>query len=130
MAAYASAADVMARLGRELNTQETIQCDSLLNEASFIIDRYNADADAEAKKNVSVRMVTRSIVSSFDSGIPIGATQISEAALGYSQSFTIGSGGSVGQLYLERIEKKMLGLAGSIGSYSPVQELVPPEVTG
>lgn len=129
MAAYATVSDVMAILGRELNTQETIQCDALLDEAAVIIDAYNADADVTAKKTVSVRMVVRSIGSSTDAGIPMGATQGSMSALGYSQSWTMGSNASVGELYIGRMEKKLLGLAGSIGSYSPTQELVPPEVT-
>lgn len=130
MAAYATVSDVMAILGRELNTQETIQCNALLDEAGIIIDAYNAEASETAKKTCSVRMVVRSLGSGADSGIPMGATQGSMSALGYSQSWTLGTGASVGELYIGRMEKKLLGLAGTIGSYSPVQELVPPEVTG
>lgn len=129
MAAYATVTDVTAILGRELNTQENIQCSALLDEAGVIIDAFNEEAAITAKRTVSVRMVVRALGSGTDAGIPMGATQGSMSALGYSQSWTLGSGASVGELYIGRIEKKLLGLAGSIGSYSPTQELVPSEVT-
>lgn len=125
--AYASVSDIEARIGRQLNTQETAQCESLLNEAAVIIDAYNASAAADAKKNVSIRMVSRALGADGVS-VPVGATQGSMAGLGYSQSWTMGTGASAGELYIGRTEKKLLGLGGSIGSYSPTQELVPPEV--
>ena len=56
--------------------------------------------------------------------VPIGATQGSISALGYSQSWTM-SGGASGELYLSKTEKRMLGVGNSIGSRSPVQDLVP-----
>ena len=47
----------------------------------------------------------------------------------YSQSWTIGSGGSARELYLSKTDNRLLGgLADRIGSYSPVQELAPPLV--
>jgi hypothetical protein len=55
--------------------------------------------------------------------LPIGATQGSIAAGGYSQSWTI-SGGSTGELYIGRVEKRLLGVGNSIGSYSPLEEKV------
>ncbi len=58
----------------------------------------------------------------------MGATQGSQSALGYSQSWTI-SGGASGELYLSKLEKQLLGCGNKIGSYSPVQELVPEVVT-
>lgn len=127
--AYASVSDIEARVGRELNTQDTIQCQSLLDDAAVIIDAYNANATEDNKKLVSIRMVVRSIGAGDDAGIPMGATQGSMSALGYSQSWTMGAGASAGELYIGRLEKKLLGLAGSIGSYSPTQELVPEEVS-
>lgn len=45
------------------------------------------------------------------------------SALGYSQSWTMPNGGT-GELYLTKAEKRILGLANGIGSYSPVEELV------
>ena len=125
--AYANVSDIEARLGRELNTQDAIQCQSLLEDAAVIIDAYNVDATEDNKKLVSIRMVVRSIGAGDDAGIPMGATQGSMSALGYSQSWTMGSGASAGELYIGKLEKKLLGLAGSIGSYSPTQELVPQE---
>ena len=127
MAAYANVSDIEARIGRTLNAQETIQCQSLLNEAAVIIDAYNASAITDNKKTVSVRMVSRAIGCD-DGSVPVGATQGSMSALGYSQSWTMGTGASTGELYIGRTEKKLLGLGGSIGSYSPTEELVPPEV--
>ena len=59
-------------------------------------------------------------------GIPMGATQGSMSGLGYSQSWTISNGGS-GELYLAKIDKKLLGVGDRIGSYSPIQELAPKE---
>ena len=44
-------------------------------------------------------------------------------ALGYSQSFTL-AGGTTGEIYLSKLEKKLLGVGDKIGSYSPTEELV------
>ena len=40
-----------------------------------------------------------------DFGVPTGASQGSMSALGYSQSWTIGTGGAVGEAYLSKTEK-------------------------
>lgn len=123
--AYATLADVSARLTRQLNSTEEEVCTALLDDAAVIIDMYASDASEEAKKVVSCRMVIRALGAG-DAGIPIGATQGSMSGLGYSQSWTIGSGGgTVGELYLSKLEKQMLGKGNRIGSYSPVEELVP-----
>ena len=89
--------------------------------AALIIDSYNSEADADIKKTVSCRMVIRTLDTTSD--IPLGASQGSMTGLGYSQSWTIGSGGGAGELYLSKLEKKLLGAGNAIGSYSPVQEL-------
>ena len=39
----------------------------------------------------------------------------------YSQSWTMGTGGSVGELYLSKSEKQLLGGGNSIGAYSPLE---------
>lgn len=57
------------------------------------------------------------------SEIPAGATQGTISALGYAQTWTMGTNASVGQLYLDRTDKAMLGGGSKIGSYSPVEEL-------
>ena len=124
--AYATINDVQARLTRTLSADEQTVCASLLDDAAIIIDAYNANASADAKKTVSCRMVARALGDGTDAGIPMGATQGSMSALGYSQSWTIGSG-SAGELYIGKLEKKILGAGNAIGSYSPVLELVPEE---
>ena len=126
--AYATVSDVQSRMTRQMSEAEQSVCSNLLDDAAVIIDAYNAKADMGAKKLVSVRMALRAVGDGTESGIPMGATQGSMSALGYSQSWTIGSG-SAGELYLGKLEKKLLGCGNSIGSYSPVEELVPTEVT-
>lgn len=69
---------------------------------------------------MSCSMVMRAMGSANEVGIPVGATQGSASALGYSQSWTIGNG-ATGELYLTRTEKKILGVSNRIGSYSPVE---------
>lgn len=122
--AYATVEDIQARITRDLSTDEQAVCTTLLDDAAVMIDGYNADATADAKKIVSCRVVIRAIGDGESSGIPMGATQGSMSGLGYSQSFTIGSGGAVGELYLGKVDKQLLGYGKKIGSYSPVQELV------
>lgn len=126
--AYATVSDVQARMARQMSVAEQSVCSNLLDDAAVIIDAYNSEADMDAKKLVSVRMVTRAMGDGTDAGIPMGATQGSMSALGYSQSWTIGAG-SAGELYLGKLEKKLLGYGNTIGSYSPTEALVPTEVT-
>ncbi len=124
--AYATVNDVQARMMRQMSEAEQTICSNMLDDAAVIIDAYNSEADMEAKNLVSVRMVTRTLGDGTDAGIPMGATQGSMSALGYSQSWTIGSG-TAGELYLGKLEKKLLGCGNRIGSYSPVEALVPTE---
>lgn len=124
--AYATVSDVQARMTRQMSEAEQGVCSNLLDDAAVIIDAYNSNADTGAKKLVSARMVIRAIGDGTDAGIPMGATQGSMSALGYSQSWTI-SAGSAGELYIGKLEKKLLGTGDKIGSYSPTQELVPTE---
>ena len=121
--AYATVAEVQERITRTLSETEMQVCASLLDDAAVIIDSYNSEAGTEAKKVVSCRMVIRALGAGTND-VPIGASQGSMSALGYSQSWTIG-GGTVGEIYLGKLEKKMLGVNGSVGSYSPIEELVP-----
>lgn len=119
--AYATTEDIEKRILRDLTEDEETVCENLLDDAAVIIDSYNADASDEAKLVVSCRMVIRAIGNG-DDDVPVGATQGSMSAMGYSQSWTM-SGGSTGELYINKLDKKMLGVGNSIGSYSPVQEL-------
>lgn len=122
--AYATVDDVQARASRELSPEEEDTCTTLLDDAAVLIDSVASAASADAKKVVSCRMVIRALGSGGQAGIPIGATQGSMAALGYTQSWTIGSG-SNGELYLSKTERQLLGCGNRIGSYSPTEELVP-----
>ena len=125
MAAYATVTDVEDRLLRDLSEDEEAVCGKLLDDAAVIIDAAALSASADAKKVVSCRMVIRALGDGGASGVPTGATQGSMSALGYAQSWTIGSGGSTGELYLGRQDRQLLGLGNAIGAYSPAQELVP-----
>lgn len=124
--AYATVNDVQARMTRQMSEAEQGVCSNMLDDAATIIDAYNYAVDKEVKKLVSVRMVSRAIGDGTDAGIPMGATQGSMSALGYSQSWTIGAG-AAGELYLGKLEKKLLGCGNRIGSYSPVQKNSPTE---
>lgn len=124
--AYATVEDVQARINFEMTEEQEALCTTLLDDAATLIDSCNSNASADVKKVVSCRIVIRSIPNPSDSSlasIPIGATQGSMSALGYSQSWTLGAG-SVGELYLSKTDKHLLGVGNSIGSYSPIQELV------
>ena len=125
MVAYASVAEVEARMTRNMTTAERKLAAAMLQDAAVIIDAYNPNAAGDAKKVVSCRIVIRALGDGESTGVPMGATQGSMSGLGYSQSWTIGSGGAAGEMYLGKLEKKLLGCGDAIGSYSPTQELVP-----
>ena len=124
--AYATISEVQERMTRTLTEDEQSVCSALLEDAAVIIDAYNSEASEQAKKTVSCRMVVRALGDGSSQGIPMGATQGSMSALGYSQSWTLGSG-SAGELYIGKLEKKILGAGESIGSHSPVEDLVSEE---
>lgn len=126
--AYATIDDIQDRIIRELSNDELVVCQNLLDDAAVLIDSYNPEATEGARKTVSCRVVIRALGSEGGNGVPIGASQGSMSALGYSQSWTLGSGAAVGELYLSKTDKQLLGGGGRIGSYSPVQELVCREV--
>ena len=121
--AYATVQDVQARLSYTMTTDQQTQCGYLLDDAAVLIDSYENQGTADAKKVVSCRMVIRALGADDAANVPIGASQGSMSALGYSQSWTIGSG-TVGELYLSKVEKRMLGIGNAIGSYSPTEGLV------
>jgi hypothetical protein len=123
--AYATVEDVQARMTRTLSESEQAVCTTMLDDAAVLIDSYNVNASVDAKLVVSCRVVIRAIGDGGDLNVPLGASQGSMSALGYSQSWTLGTGGSVGEVYLSKTDKKMLGCGNSIASYSPTEELVP-----
>lgn len=110
---------------RALSKEEQTRCVALLSEAAVIIDHYNPDADADTKRVVSCRMVRRQLGES-DSArrrqLPHGGHPGTATALGYSQSWTM-SGGSSGELYLSKLEKKLLGVGSRVGARSPLEDL-------
>ena len=119
---YAEVQDVEAGF-RALSKVEQTRCVALLSEAAVIIDHYNPDADADTKRVVSCRMVRRPLGDGEDGvSFPMGATQGTATALGYSQSWTM-SGGSSGELYLSKLEKKLLGVGSRVGARSPLEDL-------
>lgn len=120
--AYATVEDVQARMTRQMSESEQAMCSTMLDDAAVIIDTFNVNASEDAKKVVSCRMVIRQMGDGEPSGLPIGATQGSMSGLGYSQSWTVGSG-TTGEIYLSKLDKQLLGYGNKIGSYSPVEEL-------
>lgn len=120
---YASVTDVAGGF-RELTEAEIVRCDSLLKEAALLVDCCNRDAPEEIKQLVSCRMVRRVLGDGSDAAAlyPMGASQGTASALGYSQSWTM-SGGSAGELYLSKTEKKLLGAGNRIGACSPLEVL-------
>lgn len=120
---YAYPTDVEAGF-RPLDADEQQRCDALLDEAAIVIDAYNAQAEADRKMLVSCRMVRRCLDAARTDAVtfPMGSTQGTASALGYSQSWTMSSG-SVGELYLSKLEKQLLGVGNRIGARSPVEDL-------
>ncbi len=123
--AYASVSDVQSRLTRLLTDAETAVCAAMLDDAAVLIDAKAPAAGEDRKKVVSCRMVLRAIGDGQGAGYPIGATQGSMGGLGYTQSWTVGGGGSVGELYLSKQDRQFLGLGCQIGfSPSPLEGMV------
>ena len=119
---YAEVFDVEAGF-RALSKDEQERCSALLSEAAVIIDAYNPDAGEDAKRLVSCRMVRRQLGEDDSTGgVSLGSTQGTATALGYSQSWTM-SGGSSGELYLSKLEKKLLGVGSRLGARSPLEDL-------
>ncbi|MCQ2509395.1 MAG: hypothetical protein MJ116_02885 [Lachnospiraceae bacterium] len=122
--AYATIEDLQARSKKEIPKSEYKMYNALLEDASVLIDAVNLFAKEEAKKVVSCNMVLRAISSiSSDVGVPAGATQGSMSGMGYAQSWTI-SGGSVGEMYLTKVDRKLLGASARIGARSPLEGMV------
>lgn len=125
MASYATVNDVQNRTLRKLSNDELNLAKKLLQDAAVIIDLYAPGAQADAKKIVSCRMVLRVLGDGEDTGVPVGANQGTQSALGYSQTWSYPTTGSSGELYLAKMEKQMLKKGNTIGSRSPVEDLAP-----
>ena len=116
--AYATIEQVAAGF-RELDADEQAVCTALLEEAAVMIDAAASDAAADVKRVVSCRMVRRVIGSADTDLTPIGTTQGTVSAGGYSQTWTVG--GTTGELYLSKAEKTMLGIGNRLGARSPLE---------
>ena len=121
--AYATVSDVKKRMTRTMSNEEQAVCATLLEDVAILIDTVNMNASDDAKLVVSCRSVIRAMGDGTDFA-PMGASQGSMSGLGYSQSWTMGTGGAVGELYLSKTDKQLLGAGNRIGSYSPTQEKV------
>lgn len=115
---YATFEDVRKRCRRTLSEAERTLCETLLEDAAVIVDSYNNKASDDVKKVVSCNMIIRAVGDGESAQVPIGSTQGTVSALGYSQTWTMGSG-STGELYLSKLDKKMLGSRCKIGVMSP-----------
>ena len=126
---YGVEADRLILEDRASNTAENFAFSwELLTEAGVLIDAVALDATLDAKRVASCRMVRRAIGDgSTAQAFPLGATQGGVSALGYAQNWTL-SGGSTGELYLSKVEKRLLGVGNRIGSYSPVEGMVDADV--
>lgn len=119
--AYATIEDIKSRILRDLTTDEETVATSLLDDVAIMIDSRKNTASDAAKKVVSCRAVIRALGDG-NTDIPVGATQGSQAGMGYSQSWTMGNG-ATGELYLSKEDRRLLGLSNAIGAHSPVEEL-------
>ncbi len=115
--AYATFEDIAKRI--TANESDGERYDALLEDAAIIIDAYNPNASEGAKRLVSCNMVIR-VIGSEGEGMPIGATQMTASALGYSQTWANANGN--GELYLTKMDKKLLGAGNRIGFLSPYKE--------
>lgn len=117
---YASVGDVEKRYRKSLTEDEKVLCETLLEDVALLIDAYSKNASTEAKALASCTAVIRALGSG-EEAVPFGATQGTVSALGYSQTWSLGSSGSVGELYLSKTDKKLLGCADKITFVSPLE---------
>lgn len=118
--AYATVEEVQSRMTRTMDSGERSVCGTLLDDVAVYLDAVALSAGEDAKKIVSCNMVIRAMGDGSESGIPLGATQGSQSALGYTQSWTL-SGGASGEWYLTKRDRQLLGMGNRIGSGSPLQ---------
>lgn len=119
--AYATYEDIEKRY-RELSPEEQERCTALLDDVATMIDELAAESVGnEVKTLVSCNMVIRALGSG-DMNVPVGATQATQTGLGYTSSYTFGSGQS-GELYFSKTDKKLLKIGNRIGSRSPIEDL-------
>ena len=116
---YAEVNEVEKRCRRTLSEEDRKACELLLEDAAVIIDSYGRYASPEAKRLVSCNMVVRALGND-DAQVPIGASQGTVSALGYSQTWTMGNG-TTGEVYLTKLDKEVLGAGRKLAFCSPLE---------
>jgi phosphoglucomutase len=114
MARYAEVTDVAARFARELSADEQARAETLIESASVYIEALARTDDEAALREVCVNLVVRAMGASEDT---YGATSMTTAAGPYSETRTYSS--PVGDFYLTRLDRRLLGMGGSIGFARP-----------
>ncbi len=117
---YASVSDVEKRYRKKMTEDEKAVCETLLEDIALLIDAYKETAPDNIKKLVSCTAVIRALGTG-DEAVPFGASQGTVSALGYSQTWSLGSSGTVGELYLSKTDKKLLGCANKISFVSSLE---------
>ena len=117
--AYATVEDIEKRCRRTLSESDKETCTELLEDVAVLIDAYSSKATEAVKKIVSCNAVVRAMGADESAGVPIGASQGTVSALGYSQTWTMASGTS-GELYLSKTDKKLLGVGNRVGFASSI----------
>lgn len=116
--AYATVSDIEARW-RDLTTAEETRAATLLDDAAAILDSFvkitGDEAQAENLKIVSCNMVIRAM----SSDDQMGLSQSSMTAGPYTQSWTYSN--PSGDMYLTRMEKRLLGITSSYIGSIPVK---------
>lgn len=125
MAALASSADVVARLGRNLTTDETARVGGLLEEASVMVEgwiRCVPDPVPDAVKIVVSRMVARVFATGEGGGVEPGVSQI-QATMGiFGVTRGFSSDATSGGVWLTKQDKATLrpygcrNRAGNVGT--------------
>lgn len=112
---YAGIEDLEERTLGEIEEGHKSYLMAKLADAGALIDAVAPKASEETKKIVSCNMVLRLIGTEEAQMVPMGTTQGTVSALGYSQTWTIGGGGSSGELYLSKTDKRLLGIGNAAG---------------
>ena len=111
---YAEVSDVEARW-RDLTTDEQSRCETLLGDASAMLDALvpSTEGKEDLLCAVCCDMVIRAMSAS--GADAFGASSVSMAAGPYSQTWSYAN--PSGDMYLTKLEKRLLGITGGyIGS--------------
>lgn len=115
MEAFATPEQYVARYGEvdddelleEILMDASRQIQAELEAAGIVIDEKDTDA-ADRRMQVCRSVTYRTLNHESERNIPFGATQFSQAAGCYSESFSMGN--PYRDIYLTKAEKKLLGI--------------------